>query len=60
MTKLAELKNQIIKLYQKAQTIQELKELKNIYYKDYGKFLSQHLTQIKDVYKKRMEELNVK
>lgn len=53
-------KNQITQAYQKAQTIKELEELKNVYYKDYGKFLSQHLTQIKEVYKKRMEELNVK
>lgn len=47
----------IIQAYKQARTIKELEELKNIYYKDYGKFLSWDLARIKEVYKNRMEEL---
>lgn len=48
---------EIIEAYQKARTIKELEEQKNIYYKYYGKFLHWELKPIKEVYKNRMLEL---
>ena len=49
----------IIGRFQHARTIKELEELKKIYYKDYGKFLTWDLMQIKEVYKNRMEKLKL-
>ena len=52
-------KNQIIQVYQQARTIKELEEARNENSKHYGEFLSWDLTQIKEVYKNRMEVLKL-